>query len=136
MRRPDAVPVWRWIEPRVVTTAHAEQLAEHGGAHGLRDQGLLESALARPQNLAAYGKPDVAELAAAYGFGLVRNHPFVDGNKRTGLVLIELFLALNGYGLGADDASCVLTILALASGTMDEPTLADWIRSHLEPLQS
>jgi len=111
--------------------AHAEQLAEHGGAEGVRDIGLFESALARPQNLAAYEEPDVADLAAAYGFGLVRNHPFVDGNKRTGLVAIELFLVLHGFELEVDDASCVLTILALASGELSEAELAGWIRHHL-----
>ncbi len=125
---------WRWIESRVILAAHAEQLAEHGGPDGVRDAGLLHSALARPLNLAAYGEPDVVALAAAYGFGLVRNHPFVDGNKRTGLVAIELFLALNGFELSADDASCVMTILDLASGALDEAGLGEWIRVHLEPL--
>lgn len=129
-----AVGMWVWVEPRVIIAVHAEQLAEHGGGEGLRDAGLLESALARPMNLAAYDEPDVAALAAAYGFGIVRNHPFVDGNKRTGLIALELFLALNGYGLVADDTECVLTILALAAGTLDEAGLADWIRARLRLL--
>lgn len=129
-----AVGMWVWVEPRVIIAVHAEQLAEHGGGEGLRDAGLLESALARPMNLAAYDEPDVAALAAAYGFGIVRNHPFVDGNKRTGLIALELFLALNGYGLVADDTECVLTILTLAAGTLDEAGLADWIRARLRLL--
>jgi death-on-curing protein len=125
---------WAWINPRVISAAHAEQLAEHGGAEGVRDQGLLESALARPMNLAAYGEPDVAALAAAYGFGIVRNHPYVDGNKRTGLVALELFLNLNGYELFADDAECVLTILALAAGSLEEAQLAEWVRANMRAL--
>jgi len=88
---------WIWVDPTVVLAVHEEQLAEYGGSAGIRDAGLLESALARPKNLAAYGEPDVAELAASYGFGIARNHPFVDGNKRTAFVSVELFLRLNGY---------------------------------------
>ncbi len=122
---------WVWIEEEIVLIIHGEQLAEHGGAEGLRDRGLLESALTRPLNRAAYEKPDVAELAAAYGFGLARNHPFVDGNKRTAYVLTELFLALNGYHLLADDVACVLTMLAVAAGEMDEAAFADWIRNNI-----
>lgn len=122
---------WVWIERSVVLAAHGEQLAEHGGAAGIRDAGLLDSALARPLNQAAYGNPDVADLAAAYGFGLARNHPFVDGNKRTALIALELFLELNGHELLATDVECVLTILALAAGELEEAQLAAWIRSHL-----
>lgn len=121
---------WVWIDPTVVLAVHEEQLAEHGGSPGVRDIGLLESALARPLNLAAYGKPDVAELAASYGFGIARNHPFVDGNKRTAFVSVELFLRLNGYRLSADDSACVLTMLAVAAGEMDEASFADWLRRH------
>ena len=121
---------WVWIDPAVVLAVHEEQLAEHGGSPGVRDMGLLESSLARPMNLAAYGEPDVAELAASYGFGIARNHPFVDGNKRTALVSIELFLRLNGYRLSADDSACVLTMLAVAAGEMDEANFADWLRRH------
>jgi len=122
---------WVWILRRVIIAAHGEQLAEHGGAGGIRDAGLLESALARAQNLAAYGDPDVAALAAAYGFGIVRNHPFVDGNKRAALIATELFLVLNGYELVAGDANCVLTVLALAAGELDEAEFAGWLRTHL-----
>jgi death-on-curing protein len=121
---------WIWIDPAVIPAIHDEQLAEHGGIAGTRDQGLLESALARPVNLAAYGTPDHADLAAAYGYGIARNHPFIDGNKRTAFVSAELFLALNGYTLTADDVACVTTMLDVAAGELDEPTFADWIRTH------
>jgi len=124
---------WIWIMRSVVIAAHHEQLAEHGGAAGTRDAGLLESALARAENLAAYGDPDVASLAAAYGFGVVRNHPFVDGNKRAALIATELFLALNGFDLVVDDAECVLVILALAAGELKEAEFAAWLRGHIEP---
>ena len=124
---------WIWLDPAVLQAVHEEQLAEHGGASGTRDTGLFESALARPENLAAYGEPDAAALAAAYGWGLARNHPFVDGNKRTAFVAAELFLMLNGHELAADDAACVLTMLAVASGDMSEDAFAAWIRSHLLP---
>jgi death-on-curing protein len=124
---------WVWLSPDVLRAVHDEQLAEHGGAAGTRDAGLFDSAMARPMQLAAYGDPDVAALAAAYGWGLARNHPFIDGNKRTAFVAIELFLACNGHELVADDASCVLTMLSVASGTMDEPALADWVRGHARP---
>ena len=122
---------WVWIDIAVLRAAHDEQLAEHGGGAGTRDEGLLESAIARARNLAAYGEPDLADLAAAYGFGIARNHPFVDGNKRTALVAIELFLLLNGAELQATDAECVLTILDLAAGKLDEEGLATWIRSRM-----
>lgn len=123
-----------WIEEAVVLALHEEQLAEHGGAVGLRDLGLLQSVLARPQHLAAYGQPDVAALAAAYGYGIARNHPFVDGNKRTAFTVTELFLVLNGYELLADDPSCVITILHLAEGSVSEAEFADWIRANLAPV--
>jgi death-on-curing protein len=121
---------WIWIDARAIVAIHDEQLAEHGGGAGLRDRGLLESALARPVNLAAYESPDAAALAAAYAVGLAKNHPFVDGNKRTAFVAMELFLHLNGFDLDADDTACVLTMLAVAAGEIDEPTLAAWIRQH------
>ncbi len=124
---------WVWLDPAVVRAVHEEQLAEHGGAPGTHDAGLLESALARPQHLAAYGEPDVAALAAAYGYGIARNHPFVDGNKRTAFVAMELFLAINGFDLLADDADCVLTMLAVAAGDLSEDDFAAWIRTHAEP---
>lgn len=125
---------WVWIEESVVWAIHEEQLAEHGGSAGVRDAGLLASALARPRNLAAYGQPDVSDLAAAYGFGIARNHPFIDGNKRTAFVCIELFLMLNGFALAADNAACVTTMLALASGDLPESDLAIWLRTHSAPL--
>ena len=121
---------WVWVETRDALAIHEVQLSEYGGAEGVRDHGLLESALARPQNLAAYGDPDVAALAASYAFGIAKNHPFVDGNKRTALVVLEFFLALNSYVLTADDVQCVVTILALADGTLSEAALADWIRRN------
>ncbi len=121
---------WVWIERSVLLAVHDEQLAEHGGAVGLRDAGLFDSALARPLNLAAYGEPDVADLAASYGVGLAKNHPFVDGNKRTAFVAVELFLALNGYALTASDADCVLTMLGVAAGDIDEVAFAAWIRTN------
>ncbi len=121
---------WIWLDADQLLTAHDEQLAEHGGATGIRDRGLFESALARPQNLAAYGEPDAAALAAAYCYGLAKNHAFVDGNKRISLVALEAFLLLNGYELDADDGQCVLIILSVASGSMDENGLAEWIRRH------
>jgi death-on-curing protein len=121
-----------WIEESVVWAVHEAQLAEHGGSAGVRDAGLLQSALARPQNLVAYGTPDVADCAAAYGFGIARNHPFIDGNKRTAFVCAELFLALNGQALIADDAQCVTTMLAVAAGELDEAAFAAWLRSHME----
>lgn len=121
---------WVWIAPNTVQAVHEEQLREHGGAAGVRDPGLLDSALNRPQHLAAYGAPDVADLAAAYGFGLARNHPFIDGNKRTAFVAVELFLVLNGYQLLAPDSDCVLTMLALAAGEVTEADFAAGIRQH------
>ena len=122
---------WVWIDRRAILAIHDEQLAEHGGGSGLRDQGLLESALARPINLAAYEDPDVAALAASYTVGLAKNHPFVDGNKRTAFVALELFLALNGHELMAGDADCVVTMLAVAAGDIEEAELAEWIRQNV-----
>lgn len=122
-----------WVEKSVVLALHEEHLAEHGGAVGIRDHGLLESALFRPQNLAGYGDPDLAALAAAYGFGIIRNHPFMDGNKRTAFTVTELFLALNGLELVADDPSCVVTILHLAEGSLSENAFSDWLRVNTRP---
>jgi death on curing protein len=125
-------PPWVWIAPDVLLAVHEEQLAEHGGAEGTRDIGLFESALARPQNLALYGAPDVADLAASYGCGIARNHPFIDGNKRTAFVAVELFLLLNGHELMAGDSDCVLTMLDVAAGTLDEVAFAAWLRQHMQ----
>ena len=121
---------WHWIDRAVLIAIHDMQLAEHGGGAGLRDGNLLESALAKPENLAAYGNPDAAALAAAYGYGISRNHAFIDGNKRTALVAAELFLQLNGWRLVVDDADCVLTMLAVATGDITEDAFADWLRLH------
>ena len=122
---------WIWVDLGVALAAHDEQLAEHGGARGVRDQGMLESAMARPQNLVAYGDPDAADLAAAYAFGIARNHPFVDGNKRTAAVVSETFLLLNGYALACDDVELVVTFLSLAAGDLSAEDLAEWFRAHL-----
>jgi len=122
---------WVWIATEVALAAHAEQLAEHGGGDGIRDAGMLDSAMARPQNLVQYGDPDAAALAAAYAFGIARNHPFIDGNKRTAAVVSETFLMLNGYALGATDAELVVAFVALAAGELSEDELADWFRQHL-----
>ena len=122
---------WTWVVESVALAIHEAQLAEHGGMTGLRDAGLLSSALARPQNLEAYGQDsDVTDLAAAYAFGIARNHPFVDGNERTAFVVMELFLNLNGWSLEADDAECISTMESLASGDLAEKELATWLRSH------
>ena len=124
---------WIWIAAAVIYAVHNQQLAEHGGSAGVRDAGLLESALARPQNLVAYGEPDVHDLAAAYGYGIARNHPFIDGNKRTAFVAVELFLNLNGFNLTATDVDCVITMLALAAGELREEAFARWLRANTTP---
>jgi death on curing protein len=121
---------WRWIDRRALLLLHAESLSEHGGVEGLRDQGLLESALARPQNLAAYGQPDFADLAGSYGVGLAKNHPFIDGNKRAAFLAVGLFLYLNGYRLRATQAEATLTMLAVAGSEITETEFAAWIREH------
>lgn len=121
---------WRWIDRRALELLHDESLALHGGASGLRDEGLLESALARPLNLAAYGSPEIWELAASYGVGLAKNHAFVDGNKRAAFLAVGLFLALNGYRLIAPQADATLTMLAVAAGQMDEATFSQWLRER------
>src|SRR5690242_20360473 len=127
---------YTWIDSDVVLAIHDEQLAEHGGADGVRDMGLLESALARPQNLIAYGSPDLADLAAAYASGIARNRPFVDGNKRTAWVVAETFVELNGAEIAADDASAYETMLGLAESRIDEAAFAAWMRPQLKPHKS
>lgn len=122
---------WRWVSKQTVLAVHDEQIREHGGAAGVRDDGLLESALARPRNLAAYGEPSFADLAAAYTYGIIRNHPFVDGNKRTGLVVGVAFVNLNGGRMNASEVAAVETILRLAAGDLSEAQLADWFAQHL-----
>ncbi|MEA3015306.1 MAG: death on curing protein [Sphingomonadales bacterium] len=120
-----------WIGVELALAIHERQLAEHGGGVGVRDEGLLESALARPINSWLYGEPDMAAVAAAYAFGLARNHPFVDGNKRTAWVLARLFLRLNGAELRFDPADAIRLMLALAAGEIDEAALADWFRERI-----
>jgi death-on-curing protein len=124
-----------WIDERDARALHDRLLALDGGAAGLRDPGLLQSALARPQQLYAYGdNPDIIDMAAAYTAGIVRNHPFIDGNKRTGFLLGVLFLELNGYRFTASEESAAQAILSLAAGTLDESALAAWLRSNAKRL--
>jgi death-on-curing protein len=128
------IPRPRWLSLDIVNAIHDESLAHFGGAAGIRDAGLLESALARPQNLLAYGDaPTIFDLAAAYGSGIIRNHPFVDGNKRTGLLAINAFLALNGYRFDPEQTDEVRTILGVAGGTVGEDRLAAWIAAKSQP---
>lgn len=128
MTSDDARKRWRGLEPEVIMAVHARQLAEHGGPDGIRDRNGIKSALARPRNLVAYAEPDAAELAAAYLFGLARNHGFVDGNKRTAWIAARLFLADNGVKLAFDKAEAIRLVEGVASGTIDEPELVDWLR--------
>jgi len=127
---------WRFLSRRALELLHDESLAEHGGRPGLRDEGLLESALARPHQLLAYGEPDAAALAAAYGFGLIRNHAFVDGNKRVAFLATGLFLGLNGYRLVTSQVDATLTVVALAAGDLSEDEFAQWLRDHIQPRQT
>jgi death-on-curing protein len=121
----------RWISADLVFAIHDRQLAEHGGTDGIRDRGAIESALARPLNMVVYGHPDVADLAAAYTFGLCRNHGFVDGNKRVAWIIARLFLSDNGYRLNVDRLDAVMTMQALAAGTFTEREMAGWLRDRL-----
>ena len=120
-----------WLDIDIVIDVHAEQLSLFGGAEGLRDKGLLESALARPVNKFAYGETDLAVLAAAYGYGIARNHPFVDGNKRMAFAAIIVFLGLNDLEFKGDPADAAATILALAAGEVGEEALSRWIGAQL-----
>ena len=121
---------WRWLLEGVVIALHDEQLAEHGGGVGIRDAGLLSSSLARPRNQAVYGDPSVFDLAAAYAYGIVRNHPFVDGNKRTGFLAAYVFLDMNGWELMAPEGEAVAAVLALAAGEMQESGFSDWLKTN------
>jgi death-on-curing protein len=125
-------PLWLAID--AVRAIHQELIAEYGGSPGIRDVGLLESALARPRQLLAYGDPGLFELAAAYAFGIVRNHPFVDGNKRTGMMAAYVFLRINGYRLEASEAEAVVVFQDLAAGEIDEAVLAKWIEANAAPV--
>lgn len=122
----------RWITREIASAAHARSLRDHGGAAGVRDEGLFESALARPQNLAAYGEPSVFELAAALAYGLAKNHPFVDGNKRTAFLCAYVFLGLNGQALDADEAEAAAIMLDLAAGEVSEEDVALWLKANCE----
>ena len=113
---------------------HGEQLAQHGGAPGLRDAALLESALARPLNRAGYGTPDTAELGAIYAIAIARNHPFIDGNKRAGFMAMVLFLALNGTPLEAPEAAAVVAMLDMAAGELSDAEFTAWVREHAKPV--
>jgi death-on-curing protein len=124
------VTTWRWVAADVVFAIHDRQLAEHGGLDGVRDRGAVESALARPQNLAAYGAPDAADLATAYACGLARNHGFADGNKRTAWVVARLFLADNDQTLAFDPLDAIRTMEGVAAGAIDEALLAQWFRDR------
>lgn len=121
----------RWLDARIALAVHDRQLAEHGGGSGIRDAGMLESTLARPINVWAYGEDDPAALAAAYAFGVARNHPFVDGNKRTAWVLARLLLVLNGHELRHTAVDATAAMLALAAGELSEDEMADWFRTRL-----
>jgi death-on-curing protein len=124
---------WRWIDKRLLMLLHDESLADHGGATGLRNKGLLDSALARPKNLVAYGEAaDLADRAAAYATGLAKSHPFVDGNKRAAFLSIGLFLGLNGHRLVAHQAEATVAMFSLAAGDWREAELAAWIREHAQ----
>jgi death-on-curing protein len=118
-----------WLSQAVILAIHDEQLADHGGASGVRDMALLESAIARPRNHAAYGEPDLAELAAVYALGIARNHPFIDGNKRTAYVALELFLASNGYAFTATDVDSVTMTLQMAAGILSDDAFVAWVRN-------
>ena len=121
---------WHWINKQALLLLHDESVAEHGGAGGLRDEGLLDSALARPLNLNAYGTPDFADLAASYAIGLAKNHAFVDGNKRTAFLAPGMLLHLNGYRLSVSQLDATLTMLAVAAGELEEAGFAHWLRKH------
>jgi len=122
-----------WLSRQLILAIHDEQLAEHGGALGVRDDGLLDSALARPLNRAGYGEPDVAELAALYAIAIARNHPFVDGNKRTAFAALFMFLALNGMVFEPTEVDATMVVLRLAAGDMTDDEFTDWVRTNALP---
>jgi len=122
---------WRWIDPKVIAAVHDRQLAEHGGSEGVRDPGGIESALARPLNLVAYGDPDAADLAAAYAWGIAKNHGFVDGNKRTAWIAARLFLADNDHRIRFEAPDAIRLMEDVAGGRVTEAELAEWFRARL-----
>ena len=119
-----------WLSRELILAIHDEQLAEHGGAVGVRDDGLLESALARPRNRAGYGDPDMAELAALYGIAIARNHPFIDGNKRTAFAALFMFLALSGMAFEPPEVDATVMILRLAAGNISDDAFTAWVRAN------
>jgi death on curing protein len=119
-----------WLSRQLILAIHDEQLAEHGGATGIRDEGLLESALARPLNRAGYGDPDTAELAALYAIAVARNHPFVDGNKRTAFAALFMFLGLNGMQFEPPEVDATIAMLRLAAGDIPDDEFTNWVRGH------
>lgn len=123
-----------WVIPTAIRQVHRQQLEQFGGLAGIRDEGMLESALAKPLNQWHYGTPSIFDLAASYAFGIAMNHPFVDGNKRTAFVTSALFLQLNGYQLTADEVNAAETFLALAAGELSEAELSDWFSKHSKPI--
>lgn len=120
----------QWVLREVVFAAHEQSLAQFGGAAGMRDEALLDSALGKPLNLFAYGKPSLFDLAASYGYGIIKNHPFVDGNKRTGFIVAVVFLELNGYAFHASEVDATLKTLALAAGELSEAGYSDWLKAN------
>ena len=124
---------WRWVGFEVIQAIHERQIDEHGGTDGIRDLGLIESALARPINLATYARPDAADLAAAYAFGLAKNHGFVDGNKRTGWIAARLFIVDNDHGIEFEPVDAIRAMEAVAAGSMGEADLAGWFRARIHP---
>ena len=122
-----------WLSRQLILAMHDEQLAEHGGALGVRDEGLLESALARPLNRAGYGDPDVAELAALYAIAIARNHPFVDGNKRTAFAALVTFLALNGTVFEPAEVDATMAVLRLGAGKIGDDEFTAWVRDNVQP---
>jgi len=131
---PQSEPSWEWLEVEFACGINDEQIEGHGWLDGLRDANALEGALARPKNLAAYETPDACALAAAYAFGIARNHPFVDGNKRTAWLAARLFLKDNGYSVHCKDPEAISAMLALAAGEMSEDTFAQWLRERVRSL--
>ncbi len=121
---------WKWVSETVARTLNSQQITEHGGTIGVRDQALLESALARPENLVAYGQPDVFDLAASYAYGLINNHPFIDGNKRTGLICALVFLGNNGWKYKAPKVETYMIVIALTQKEVDEKAFAHWLRNN------
>ena len=120
---------WHWLLDGVVIAIHDEQIAVHGGIPGIRDDGLLSSALARPKHKADYGDPIVFDVAAAYAYSIIRDHPFVDGNKRTGFLVAYVFLSINGWDLRSSEVEAVNVVIDLAAGEMDEPSFSNWLKN-------